>query len=707
MSRKSDFEEITSGSEWSDGDSHHSGVVSLAEGTPEGRSTSRQMSTDSTLSSSSSSSTSSGSTLVEAPVDKQRAVARNEVETQTEGPKRRRRNRTRRQRREAKLRREALSQSGKGSQTKGSSQRRDSSPGRCQPPSTSQRKTSPSRQRSPAKHRHSPISRRQRSPSSYRRHSPRFQQSSMTQSLVSRSRQQSSSSHHQHSSSNRQRSSSSRQQSSQLASSSHSKKTMKVSVSATGRSVEAREPSDSRDSRSSSCPVPGCKIRTRKLKRHAFECHLPAVFRDVTFPRAEIDPNYQQIRGDALTTLARWILGSETSTVFDLVFHVNENKLVPESAEILERQIIQLQLLSYEMRWRQPTEFSLHPVNSPAAVIHWRVLLSLISLLTRQQRQEWRMVGQGYTAPSISDESDDEPQPKQRVSQQIPETIPKTQQSLPADLPTAYDSHFHLDRLSYKVKRNYSLTVDEVLRMPLNPLPQHPVNLLGGLMIYCDPQTYPEVVPSSSNFYSAIGFHPKHAVDFTQYTRRMIAGYLQDKGIVALGEIGLDRTEPKGTWGYQEAVLKELLTMASPDKPVILHVRGQDGVDGSGDTYSRCLSILRECLPQRDQPIHVHCFGGFADQVRQWRADFPNTYFGYTGMTRNFSQGQLEGLREVPDHRLLVETDSPYLSANVEVSPNTPMYVGDTAALIASARGVSVDHVLDVTARNFRKLYTY
>lgn len=86
MSRKSDLEEISSASEWSDGDRQHSDLVSLAEGIPEGQSTGRRMSTDST-SSSSSSSSSSGSTLVEAPINKQRAVARTEAETQTEVPK--------------------------------------------------------------------------------------------------------------------------------------------------------------------------------------------------------------------------------------------------------------------------------------------------------------------------------------------------------------------------------------------------------------------------------------------------------------------------------------------------------------------------------------------------------------------------------------------------------------------------------------------
>ena len=189
--------------------------------------------------------------------------------------------------------------------------------------------------------------------------------------------------------------------------------------------------------------MPGCSVKTRKLKRHAFNDHLPVVFRDVVFPRAEIDENFQQIRGNALQTLAQWILGCGTATVFDLVRHVNENNLVPEKANILERQVIQYQLFSYSMRWRQPLAFNLHPVNSPAVLIHWRVLLVLISLISREERLQWRLTGQGYTAPPISDESDDEEEQPMSNPDPVSETVPVSR-----NFPGAFDSHFHLDRLA-------------------------------------------------------------------------------------------------------------------------------------------------------------------------------------------------------------------------------------------------------------------
>ena len=130
------------------------------------------------------------------------------------------------------------------------------------------------------------------------------------------------------------------------------------------------------------------------------------------------------------------------------------------------------------------------------------------------------------------------------------------------------------------------------------------------------------------------------------------------------------------------------------NKPVIRHVSGEDGIDSSGDTYSRCLYIMRECIKERDQPIHLHCFGGFPDQVRQWRQVFPNTHFGFAGNVRYYSQEQKEGILEVPDHRALVETDSPYMPLNSTVTHQSPQYVDDVAALVADIRRQSTKRPL-------------
>ena len=329
MSHRGDLEDVSSQSEWSGDEEHDTGEVSSQERTPEGHAAPRRVSTDSSSSSSerSSSSSSSTSTLVEAPI-KQRAVARDEVATQTEVRGRRRRNRTRKQRREARLRREAASR---------------------------EHKTPP---KNPETHKRQQSSSRRRQPSPQR---------SRTYSVPSRQLNEPSK---QDSSKNRQARPTEKPVLRRTDKSPPKKtKTMKVSLSAKGRSVEARDNIRLRDSSGSSCPVPGCRTKSRKLKRHAYEVHLPSVFRDVTFPRAEIDDNFQQIRGDALLTLTHWLM-DDNASVFDLVYYVNSKKLVPKHTEILKRQIIQYQLFSYAMKWRQPDKFSLNPVNSPAVLIH-------------------------------------------------------------------------------------------------------------------------------------------------------------------------------------------------------------------------------------------------------------------------------------------------------------------------------------------------
>lgn len=80
------------------------------------------------------------------------------------------------------------------------------------------------------------------------------------------------------------------------------------------------------------------------------------------------------------------------------------------------------------------------------------------------------------------------------------------------ELLPAYDSHFHYDRLKMKLRRD--IPVKEILTLNIQPEPKIQVHLLGALMIVCDPRTYPDVIQEDSDFLAAVGFHPRHAVDF-------------------------------------------------------------------------------------------------------------------------------------------------------------------------------------------------
>ena len=76
------------------------------------------------------------------------------------------------------------------------------------------------------------------------------------------------------------------------------------------------------------------------------------------------------------------------------------------------------------------------------------------------------------------------------------------------------------------------------------------------------------------------------------------------------------------------------------------------------------LILLEHC--GASQPIHLHCFGSRVSDG--WVAHFPKCYFGFTAAVRHFSGEQTLGLKQVPNNRILVETDSPYLSPDRQVS---------------------------------------
>ena len=85
--------------------------------------------------------------------------------------------------------------------------------------------------------------------------------------------------------------------------------------------------------------------------------------------------------------------------------------------------------------------------------------------------------------------------------------------------------------------------------------------------------------------------------------------------------------------------------------------------------------------------------------------EFPNCYFGFTGLVRSFSAAQRRALRVIPAERLLLETDSPHLKIHPEQNYNTPLYIADLGQLVADARGDVLSDLLVATCMNGQRLY--
>ena len=162
------------------------------------------------------------------------------------------------------------------------------------------------------------------------------------------------------------------------------------------------------------------------------------------------------------------------------------------------------------------------------------------------------------------------------------------------------------------------------------------------------------------------------------------------KWVVALGEVGLDRICHESLWQLQEEVLRKVLMMTKPLQPLIVHVRGH--TEATAMLYARALKILKEGVaPTRS--IHLHCFGGSAEQVAAWLDVFPSTYFGFTAAVSKLLKFLRAGLWFVPKDRLLIETDTPYFYPE-GTSGSTPTHIGPTALLVSQVRHESLQEVL-------------
>ena len=273
----------------------------------------------------------------------------------------------------------------------------------------------------------------------------------------------------------------------------------------------------------------------KKLENHAYKKHLSGIMRDIPHERGDRDSKFQHLKSDALLALAWWILGREKVSVFDIVRYVNENGIVPEQSTLF-----QCLSTSIELDWRQPPDdFKLYPINSPAVLIHWRVLLNLLPSLTSAQREGFRKIGTSYKIPllpeseSKTDEETSEDSPKVRlaVSVQKIETL------------DAYDSHVHLDRLARRL--NVPQCIQQVMTRPEDPSAGQPVSVKGGTMVFCDPNTYSDAknVPSIDGWATAVAYHPRHTTQFDVQTKVKLEKLMMSDAVMAYGEIGLDRTE--------------------------------------------------------------------------------------------------------------------------------------------------------------------
>lgn len=200
---------------------------------------------------------------------------------------------------------------------------------------------------------------------------------------------------------------------------------------------------------------------------------------------------------------------------------------------------------------------------------------------------------------------------------------------------------------------------------------------------------------SHAGLYAAVGMHPHDAKDFEEETLDIFRELASRSKVVALGEMGLDYYRNLSPKSLQIAAFERQLDLAEElDLPVVIHNR---------EAYHDILPILRA----RNGRIRgvMHCFSGDVDIMRQ-TLDLGFTVGIGGPVTYRKSEDLQAVAREVPDDRLLVETDCPWLAPQFRRGKrNEPSYVRSTAERIAELRGISLDEVAEITTRNFEDLF--
>lgn len=251
------------------------------------------------------------------------------------------------------------------------------------------------------------------------------------------------------------------------------------------------------------------------------------------------------------------------------------------------------------------------------------------------------------------------------------------------------DTHAHL---SYVLERNGQAFLDEIAAA-----------YSGGQALIVDPGVDYDDFPRRKAAFGSLPFIRLAAgiwpdADSMKAASGRIAvleGYARDAACVAIGECGLDYHWMNGTGPEQEALFRGQAELAARyGKPLIVHSR-----EARDDT----LAIVRDYA--RRIPVIIHCFGYDEDAARSF-VDL-GCYISFAGnLTYKKSDDLRAACAAVPDDRLLLETDAPYMCPEPRRGKDgSPLDIERTYALAAALRGSSVQRLGEIVLRNARALF--
>lgn len=243
------------------------------------------------------------------------------------------------------------------------------------------------------------------------------------------------------------------------------------------------------------------------------------------------------------------------------------------------------------------------------------------------------------------------------------------------------DSHCHIFNEYYE---NIDSIIENAKNNNVNKLIVAATDIKSSYEVVNLAKKYKEV-------FICLGIHPDSINDSLEELEEIIKDNLDNK-LIAIGEIGLDYYYVKETKDKQIEIFDKQLSIAEKYKlPVVVHSR-----EATKDTM--------DILKKHNVKAVLHCFSGSLETAKEYIK--MGYYFGVNGVM-TFKNSKIdEVIKEIPLERIILETDSPYLTPDpFRKYQNEPKYIYRIAEYLADLKGISIDKVSRITEENIKDIF--
>ena len=222
----------------------------------------------------------------------------------------------------------------------------------------------------------------------------------------------------------------------------------------------------------------------------------------------------------------------------------------------------------------------------------------------------------------------------------------------------------------------------------------------GFLSISTRQREWAQVIATAereADVWASVGIHPHEADTHSDMGEGALLEAAAHPKVIAIGETGLDYYYDHSDRETQKKLFRRHISVSrQTGLPLIVHTR-----EAEDDTHA----IMAEEMEKGAYPALIHCFTASADFARKM-LDLGVT-ISLSGIVTFKNAKDLQAIAsELPEDRILVETDAPFLAPVPHRGQVCePAFTADTARFIANLRGTSAEALAEATTRNFFNLF--